>query len=231
MKKVSPSVYQLSLGAVNAFIIESNGLTLVDTGYPDGQEKIFRALKKVGKNPDDIRQIILTHAHPDHSGSAAALSTTLKIPVYAHQEDALLLQRGLTGRLPSTRSPGLLNWLIFNTFIKRSPTSVDAVTVDEYLCDQDVLPIAGGIVVIHTPGHSLGHISLLVQNEGILIAGDICANIMGPALSTVYEDRAVGIRSIQKAAALDFDKAVFGHGNPLTANANARLQATFGKAV
>lgn len=73
MRKITDHVYQITLGAVNAFVIEDDGLTLVDTGYKGSADKIFNAIKKGGKDPKDIRRIILTHLHLDHAGSAAEI--------------------------------------------------------------------------------------------------------------------------------------------------------------
>jgi glyoxylase-like metal-dependent hydrolase (beta-lactamase superfamily II) len=229
MEQVSDNIYQISLGAVNTFLIEDEGLTLVDTGYKGSTEKIFEAIKKGGKNPDDIRQIILTHSHPDHAGSAAEIKRRLNIPVYAHAEDASLMAQGIAGRLPHVLSPGLANWIVFRMFIKNSKNEIDPLKVDHLVADNDIIPIAGGIQAIYTPGHSKGHIALLVKKEGLLIAGDICANMMGLGLSTVYEDRAVGVQSILKAASHDFNKAIFGHGKPLMKDANKKMKEKFGK--
>jgi len=228
MLQISDNVYQIPLGGVNAFLIEDNGLTLVDTGYKGSGDKIFDDIKKGGKNPNDIRQIILTHSHPDHAGSAYELKTKLKVPVYAHTEDADLIRQGIAGRMPFVLSPGVANWLLFNLIIKRGKNEVDPFQVNHLIDDNDVIPIAGGIHVIHTPGHSKGHVALHVKNEGVMICADICANMIGLDLSTVYEDRALGIESIQKTAAFDFNKALFGHGKPLMKDANKKLKEKFG---
>jgi len=231
MQQISSNVYQVKLGMVNAFIIEDkNGLTLVDTGYPNSTDKIFDAIKKAGKNPNEIQQVILTHSHPDHAGSAAEIKRRLNIPVFAHAEDTKLIEQGVAGRMPFVLTPGIINWLVFNLLIKRGENSIEALKIDQQLQDNDILPIAGGVQVIHTPGHCLGHVALLVKNDGVLIAGDIAANVMGLALSTVYEDRAIGIQSILKAASYDFSKAVFGHGNPITKDANQKFKETFANA-
>jgi glyoxylase-like metal-dependent hydrolase (beta-lactamase superfamily II) len=228
MQRISPHLYQISMGGVNVFIVaDETGLTLVDTGYKGSADKIFAALRKAGHKPEDLRQIILTHAHPDHSGSALAIQQQLGIPVWAHADDAQLMAQGQVGRLPFHRSPGLANWLVFQLFIKGSPRSMEPLVVARTLHDGELLPLAGGIRVVHTPGHSLGHIVLILEKEGILIAGDLCANMLGLDLSTVYEDRELGLASIRRVAALDFDKAVFGHGKPVLASANQKLKAAF----
>lgn len=232
MKQLSKHVYQLSLGAVNTFVIaDEEGLTLVDTGYKNSKEKIFAAIRQGGKKPEDIRQIILTHAHPDHSGSVSDIKESLGVPVFAHEEDAILLEAGVGGRLPHELSPGIANWLIYNLFIKNSPNTTDAVMVDKKLRGGDILPIAGGIEVIHTPGHSKGHISLLLKKDEMLIAGDICANMLGLDYSAVYEDRKQGMKSILKAADYNFETAVFGHGKPLVSGANRKLEQKFARTL
>jgi glyoxylase-like metal-dependent hydrolase (beta-lactamase superfamily II) len=229
MKQITRNVYQISLGAVNAFVVEDDGLTLVDTGFKGSAGKIFAALKKGGKDPGDIRRIILTHAHSDHSGSAAEIKQRLGVPIWAHEEDAWLMEQGIAGRLPMVLSPGVVNWLVYNLLIKRADKTIEPVRIDRKLPDNELLPIAGGIQVIHTPGHSAGHLSLLIKNEGVLIAADICANAGGLGLSTVYEDRVLGVKSILKAAELDFETALFGHGGPLVRGANRRMKEKFRK--
>lgn len=227
MKEITPHLFQIAIGAVNTFVIEDDGLTLIDTGYPDSADKIFTAIKKGGKDPENIRRIILTHCHTDHAGSAAEIKRRLSIPVLAHDADATLIEKGISGRAPMHRASGLINWLVFNIFIRRAATTIQPVPIDQRIADGDVLPIAGGLQVVHTPGHSAGHIALLLQNDGVLIAGDICANAAGLALSTVNEDPQLAVKSIQKAAALDFSKAVFGHGSLLQHEANKKMRQKF----
>ena len=226
MKQITNRLYQLSLGAVNAFVMEDDGLTLVDTGLPGSTDQLFAALHQAGKNPADIKRIILTHLHADHSGNAAAIQRQTGARVYAHHTDAQLLEQGVSGR-PLTLTPGLLNQLIYKVVIKGPLTSVEPVAVDEKLSDGDVIPLLGGIQVVHTPGHSAGHVALLLPSEGMLIAADMCSHVLGLAYSTLYEDQALGRQSILKAAALSFDTAVFGHGRPLRGQANAQLRAKF----
>ena len=227
MKQITDHLYQISMGGVNAFIIDDKGeLTLVDTGFKGSTGKIFAAIMKGGKDPQNIKRIILTHSHPDHSGSAAEISGQLKVPVIMHGIDAELVEQGIAGR-GKILSPGILNYILYALFIKNGKNETPAVKISERLKDGDVLPIAGGIKVLHTPGHSLGHIVLLLQQDNVLICGDICSNMMGLDYSTVYEDRALGVKSVLKVAALGFDKAVFGHGNALVGGASEKMRKHF----
>lgn len=228
MEKITANLYQIKLGLVNVYVIDDDGLTLIDTGYKNSTDKIFEAIKKAGKNPNDIKRVILTHSHPDHAGSAAEIKRRLNIPVFAHEEDAKIIEQGIGGRIPFVLTPGIVNWLVFNLMIKNGDPNIEALQIDEKLKDGDV--ISGGIQVIHTPGHCAGHIVMLIKNENALIAGDLCANVMGLALSTVHEDKELAIQSIHKAAAFNFDTAVFGHGNALKKNASKKIKEKFTKA-
>jgi glyoxylase-like metal-dependent hydrolase (beta-lactamase superfamily II) len=227
MKRISSNIYQISLGWVNVFVIEDDGLTLIDTGTKGSTGKIFSAIKNEGKNPYNIKRIILTHAHPDHAGSAEELKRMLGVPVMAHREDAKIMRYGIACRKEICLTPGLKNWLIYELAIKRSGINIEPVDIDEQLNDDDLLPLLGGIRVIHTPGHSKGHISLLAENEEVLIAGDLLSNSTGLGLSVIYENMAEGISSVLKVTNLDFDKMVFGHGRPILKDAGSIMRQAF----
>ena len=121
IQQITPRVYRIKLGAVNAYLIkDGEELTLVDSGYPKQVDKVFRALAKIGHAPEDLKRIILTHAHPDHAGSLAAFVNLLGIPAIAHAADAELIRQGIAGRLPFIVTKGFVNWLVFRLFIKNS---------------------------------------------------------------------------------------------------------------
>ena len=219
----------LKLGMVNCFFIQdTDGFTLVDTGYAGSSDKIFDAVRAIGKRPDSIQRIILTHSHPDHAGSASSIQQALEIPVWAHQEDAELLRAGVGGRAKNL-APGIANWIIYQLYIKNTPNKVEPVEVERNLKDGEVLPIAGGLRVIHSPGHSQGHIALLLEKESMLIAGDICAHAAGLGYSVVNENIGVARQSLLKVAGYPFEGAVFGHGKPLKSGASKAIQAKFSK--
>ena len=73
-KQIVPGLYTLPLGGVNTFLLDGgDGLTLIDTGTPDSVAKILEAVRSLGKQPGDIRYILVTHCHFDHTGGLAEL--------------------------------------------------------------------------------------------------------------------------------------------------------------
>ena len=73
--QVLEGLWQINLGAVNAFLIDSGGLTLIDTGTPNSEGKIVAAIESIGKKVTDLEHIIVTHCHADHSGSVVEPSS------------------------------------------------------------------------------------------------------------------------------------------------------------
>lgn len=227
MKKITPHLYQINLGAVNAFLIEDEDLTLVDAGYPGHAAKIFAAIRKAGKDPAQIKRVLITHAHPDHVGGLATIADKQALDIYMHPKDADLMEKGMALRPNLKPAPNLLFRLMAQMLKKEGAGKVAPVQVTHRVSDGEIIPVAGGLEVIHTPGHSAGHIAFLLKKDRVLIAGDICGNVLGLGYSIVYEDITLGMQSILKAANYDFDKAVFGHGKALMKSANDRLKAKF----
>ena len=83
--RIIEGLWQVNLGAVNAFLIDDGELTLIDTGLADSVGKIGQAVASLGKTPADIRHIIVTHCHRDHAGGLAAIKRLTTAPVYAHR--------------------------------------------------------------------------------------------------------------------------------------------------
>ena len=102
---VLPGLYIIP-GLVNEYVLETaDGDVLIDTGFPGSTDKILSALKMIGKTPQDIKHILLTHAHPDHIGSAAALKQATGASVYAHAIAAPLIE-GTAPRRAGHAAPG-----------------------------------------------------------------------------------------------------------------------------
>jgi glyoxylase-like metal-dependent hydrolase (beta-lactamase superfamily II) len=75
-------------------------------------------------------------------------------------------------------APGLLRQVMCRLFYDHNER-VAPVAIDQPLTDGEILPIAGSIEVIHTPGHCAGQVALLWRPGRMLFAGDVCMNVMG----------------------------------------------------
>jgi glyoxylase-like metal-dependent hydrolase (beta-lactamase superfamily II) len=228
VKQVVPGVYTIPLGVPNVFLLDSDELTLVDTGYMNSTDKILEAIQAIGRKSDDLRHILVTHCHPDHAGSLAELKKKTGASAYMHPIDAAITR---TGKVAShlKPSPGLFNNILFRTLIGFNSAEYDAAEVEHEVVDGDNLPIAGGIQAIHVPGHCAGHLAFLWgKSGGVLFAGDTASNMMGLAYSLGYADFGEGKRSLTKLAAFDFEVACFGHGKEIAQGASAKFRQKWG---
>lgn len=223
-KQLIPGLHQIKLGPVNVYLIDEGeaGLTLVDVGYEKSAAKIEAAIRAIGREPSDVTNILITHAHPDHLGSAAHFESDAT-PARMHAIDAEI---GRSGKIEQSMSPGpgLLNNILFRLLIGSKPATFPPVAAKIGVQDGDTLDIAGGIEVVHTPGHTGGHVAFLWKREGgILFAGDVASNMIGFNYSLGYNDLATAKTSLARLGRLDFDTAVFGHGGPIMEGAAARF--------
>lgn len=226
MREITTGLWQIDeIGDnVHCFLYEwQGGATLIDTGYPGQAEKILRVLRQRGYADHNLRRIILTHADMDHSGSAAPLKRATGAKVACHTVEKVLLEE------PHRRRSA---WLLrpFLWFLGRFPAfSPPPLTPDELLVDGQTLP--EGFIVIHTPGHTPGHIALLHPASRVLISGDALVNTrhqLRPNTSLFTTDVENAKRSVWRLAKKygdDIDLIVFGHGPPILQNGGKRLKA------
>lgn len=220
--QVVPGLWGVKLGFVNAFLlVTGDGLTLIDTGIAGSGPQIVEAIRAIGRQPADVRQILVTHCHSDHAGSLAELKQLTGAPAVMHPTDAAMVREGKAIRTLKP-APGLLNALVCRFLLPGAPTVVEAAEVEHEAHDGETLP--GGLRAIHVPGHCAGQLAFLWPGHGgVLIAADAAANVFGLAPSPMYEDVEAGRRSLAKLAALDFEVACFGHGKPIPSGASGRF--------
>ena len=232
--QIAEGLWQIGLGPVNAFLLDSldsardkqGELTLIDTGVAKREEKIVAAIESIGRKATDLKHIIVTHCHPDHSGSLAAMKRKTGAVAYMHRDDAAMVRRG-EGKRPMTAAPGLMRKVFFTLFVSFSSGKIEPAVIDREIDDGTELPIAGGLKAIHVPGHCAGQLAFLWPRRRVLFAADACSNMMGLGYSLGYEDFALGQRALSKLVAFDFDAAVFGHGAPITSGAAQKFRQTF----
>jgi glyoxylase-like metal-dependent hydrolase (beta-lactamase superfamily II) len=206
---------------VNSFLLadDDGSLTLVDAGLKRADKKVMAALAGLGRSPRDVTRIVMTHAHPDHAGGLAGAQHATGASVLAHERDAIYLQRGAAPQLDSSRR--------LNRIANRAPRTFPKVEVGSTFQDGELLPIGGGLRVVHTPGHSPGHVSLLHEPTGVLITGDAIFNVRGLRYSpkTFCTDIRLSRETADRLADLEYDVAAFTHGAHVSAGAREAVRA------
>jgi glyoxylase-like metal-dependent hydrolase (beta-lactamase superfamily II) len=227
VKCVIKGVHVVPMGMANAFLIEGDdGLALIDAGFPGKQAAVFGAIHGLGRSPDQLRHLIFTHGHPDHIGSAAAIVRETGARTYMHPLDIPIAESGGPFR-PMQAASGLLRRVMCNLFF-HPDQRLEPVAIDQPLTPGEILPIAGGIEVIHTPGHCAGQVALLWRPGRMLFAGDVYMNLMGLRDPVGVKNLNDGHASQRKLASLSFDAAGFGHGAPIARVASTRFRDKWG---
>ena len=209
---------------VNSFVLlESDGsVTLIDCGLKGAPAKLLRALKDLGRHPRDVQRIVLTHAHNDHAGGAARMVQESSADgVHAHEEDRGFLEAGQAPPITATNTIGRL-------VARMQDFSFAPVAVESVLADGQLLDCVGGLQVLHTPGHTPGHVSLLHPGTGVLITGDCILNPLSRmqwAYSLYCTSPAQNRESAARFADLDFKVAAFTHGTEIRDRARERIRS------
>jgi len=159
------------------YIVEcGDELVVVDPGMPSDHRRLFNRIRSLGRSPRDVTAIVLTHFHVDHAGSAARLKEISNAKLYVHAEDAPYLKGEKS--MPSVFNAGVQGralMLLPNTVEKYS--QVPPVEADVSFSHGDVLPLLGGLVAFHAPGHTPGSSVFLWRDRGVLFTGDAIQNL------------------------------------------------------
>jgi glyoxylase-like metal-dependent hydrolase (beta-lactamase superfamily II) len=231
MRQVVPDVYLIEgLRASHVYLLVSEGgLTLVDSGSPGEAARIVSELEEGGYALLDLRAILLTHCHVDHTGNAAELAQRSGAQVLAHRDEVGYIEQ--TEPLPaSSFVRRLLDWVSDRVF-RAAPCQVD-----QALEDGDVVDALGGLKVIHAPGHTPGNIALYDPDRRILFCGDTIFNgnpLSGrggiqPPPRAFSVDTARAEASARMLAKLPAEVICFGHGEPILERAGERLREAVG---
>lgn len=227
MQTLLPSVHSVSgLLAGRVYVIEDpDGLTLIDASVPPSVGPIISQIKGLGRKPQDVKRILITHAHPDHVGDLPRL----KALTGAHIIASAIEQPVLEGKQPVPRVP--LEKLRGPIKFRPPNVTFKPVAVDQPLQGGETLPVLGGLQAVFTPGHAPGHMAFWQPAKRLLFCGDVLFNApklgLPPTFLTV--DMEENKRSVRKLIDLEPEMVCFGHGRPLT-GATPRLQE-FGRTI
>jgi len=227
MEKVTDGLYQVGKG-YQAFIIDGDeGVTLVDTGLPNKTEYITDGLAAIGRCLEDVRHIVITHAHVDHIGGLGVIASGSGAETLCSPGDAPAVE----GKVPMTPPPMMVRFPFLKIMLKMFPDA-EPVEVDRLVAPGDTLALSGDLTVLATPGHTPGHLSFLLDRSGgVMIVGDAAsANKRGKVVRGFFNAPTPEIdASIKAIATHDFAMAVFGHAAPIRKGASGAFAETAAK--
>ncbi len=215
LRRITDQVYRLEDRFVNVYLIDLGKVVLVDTGTRKAEDLIRGGLRELGKEPEDIAALLLTHHHVDHVGTAGVWKRESRAQVDLHRTDASVTahreRRRTHGAKPSMKVVAAFMGL-FSPFLR-----VPAFEPDRALDGGEVLDILSWPVeVIHVPGHTLGSCAYYARQAGILFAGDAVNGRHGtPEPPIIMEDVAASYDSFRKLTALGAPILLPGHGSPV----------------
>lgn len=230
---IAPNVHRIEgLTGSNVVLLTGEQLAVVDTGMPGNGERIVDYIKSIGRSPSDLRWIVLTHHHLDHSGSAVELHGLTGARIAAHADEALPTPEGALELRKGTegqRIPLWYRWIVGATGrpARQRPAFPDT-PIHHALNDGDALPGVPELEVLHTPGHTPGSICLLVRGPNVLFLGDSAINNRDRVSRPLMWDRQHRRQldaSLRRLRELDAEIASFGHGPHLEREVMERLRS------
>ncbi|MDY6779491.1 MAG: MBL fold metallo-hydrolase, partial [Halobacteria archaeon] len=162
--RVHDSVWRLSLGGVNAYVVDSpdDGVTVVDAGWTWNAGDVRDGISDTGHSVEDVERVLVTHYDIDHVGGLSELGLRRSTTVHVGREDAGFLTGEEKPRV--TNHKGALQRVV-SLGIRRPDLNVEKV--DD--CDS----VGGEFTAYHTPGHTPGHTVYVSESLGVAFLGDL----------------------------------------------------------
>jgi len=205
-------------------VVDGTEGALIDAGFPDEQSIGGRLEALRGFAGLKVRYIVITHHHFDHASGAHRLREATGARIVMHKDEAPLLQRAASEELPSdVEIPPERREFVEGARAWRQEAARG--TPDELVSDGAALRIGGlTLRMVHTPGHTAGHLSPFLEEGRVLFAGD---NVLGMGTTVVppppHGDMAQYIESLRKMQSLGAELMCCGHG-PVVKEPHRKLQ-------
>ena len=222
---VARGIHRLTVAHTNVYLVEHDDRVLiVDAGLPAFWDPLIAALAEIGRGPEDVDGIVLTHAHFDHVGIARRAREAWGVPVWVHAGDVRLAAHPYSYRHERNR---LLIPLTHPASLRplAAMTRAGALAV-KGVRDAAVImpttPLPGSPVVVPTPGHTDGHIALHFPERDAVIVGDAIVTldpytgVAGPQIvsGAATADSPLALRSLDALIATGASTVLTGHGEP-----------------
>jgi glyoxylase-like metal-dependent hydrolase (beta-lactamase superfamily II) len=233
-QRVADGVDRLGDDLVNFYLVEHpDGLILVDSGLPAHLPQLEHHLDRSGRSLRDVRAVLLTHGHPDHTGLATRLRQA-GADIWVHKRDAPILADGPRSALRHAKPErSMLPYLL------RRPTAIGTLLhlarkggfnappvpdVHTFDSDQRLDVVPGRPQAVVLPGHTPGSTAYLFEDLGLLFTGDALVTHdgltgrTGPTLVCrgFTHDSAGARTALDRLAELEASVLLPGHGQPLT---------------
>ena len=218
---MKPVIHRVHLGKCNSYLIQEEGLILVDTGDPNKGKKFIKELNRLSIDPKSISLIVLTHGHHDHTGSVLEIKDMTEARLAINYREKEWVEKPIKPVTPGVNLWGKVLeaiWKATDVFVNFPGTSVDIVLDDG---EFSLKPFGINGKLIHTPGHTLGSTSLLLES-GEAFVGDLTMNalpfVIGPSLPVFAEDADAVKKSIKLLVQQGARTFYPAHGKPFPAS-------------
>jgi glyoxylase-like metal-dependent hydrolase (beta-lactamase superfamily II) len=226
-RSVAPGIHRIDHAYVNCYLVEDgDSVTLVDGGLPATWRFILQALDAIGRRPEDVSALVLTHAHFDHVGTARRFQREIGGPVHVHPLDAFIARHPY--RYSHERARGLYPLLfpralpVLASMTVAGALSVPGISGTRPMPGGGVLDVPGTPTILFTPGHTEGHCALHFPERDAVITGDALVTLdpytgeTGPRIvaGAATADSPAALASLQKISATGAGTLLPGHGSP-----------------
>lgn len=214
---------------VNWFVVrDGSDLTLIDAGYPGDVARVEASIRSIGAAPEDVRAILLTHAHVDHMGAANHFHDRYGTPILmsetetAHARREYLQQASELDVAKNAWRPGVLAWSL--RVMRAGATQKIAIPHAEAFPTVGALDLPGAPTPVPTTGHTTGHTAYFLPAAGAVVTGDTLVNghpllrhagpqLLPPMFNHSETDT---VAALDQLEGLDADLLLPGHGHPYT---------------